>query len=1296
MLRAQQGPEARHQRPQVGRTGVLQVTGLPSSRIQSSRQQPVGGVEWAMAKIGDVASRPQSWAYLAALWDPSRDERVGQALGVIVADTLVATTAPVAEWPKVAVTIANEAGAERSVSEHSGFVVRRDKRVSIVEISPATGVDLPRLPPTGARPTAGQQCVIPVLADDAINSQVFFGQVTSVSEDGSLEVALGNVLPGFSPTAGAPVTVDGVVVGMVAASSGGPATVLAYPIEEVQRLLPAPTSGRGPRTVPDAEKKSQAAPEPGSGLPPQSESEGRADREPAAGTEPGFEGDEQAESAMDSEMELDRGLEPERAVNFETKPEREPQPKPPAPPPELRRNAREALGYIHTLMEVTTTPTPLPPLAHAQAPIVLGALWHASRPEVHSTSQALLDVVSKVANDDGEPVARRLQRAAVAATGSGSAIELLEKAPPIPRDALTTPPLAAVLAEAHALAIETGHDLVGLRHLVSVALSAPPTDALSHALDELKVSGEQLRAALRSSVAEMRPDDSAEAWDRILATRAREIELEGGFSADVVDPTQGIPLERDHLDVREYVTMLATLIADKDTPLPLSIGLFGEWGSGKSYFMGLLRGEVDALAGSDSNVYYTSIRQIGFNAWHYADTNLWASLGDEIFAQLAEADQPTTKEQSRRLQEELDTTLQSRVLLKQAADRAKEETARLSAELDQASAKVRQSRRELFRAAKDSETVRNQLDTAWQLLGLDAKPSLERERLLAEHLEAEPERYDALRLFVRDRRGLLLGGAALAVLLLVLALVVVLPSNVGRWLVGGGLLTLGGLVGAAVRLIDRFRAGLQTLDQAAAEINESLEEQKAAKVAAETKALRQAEAEERVLQAQLDEVTARAGELGRELAKLSPGQRLYSFVTERAGSDEYRRHLGLVSTVRKDFEQLTRLMKDWTKRARSNQENAPLPIDRIVLYIDDLDRCSPRQVVDVLQAVHLLLALELFVVVVGVDPRWLLRSLRSRYRELLTSVDEAGVVEWQASPQDYLEKIFHIPFALPRMTPESFATLLGNLVAGKNGESHRADGDGEDSRDTGGEASDQQASIAPPAPGGVLSGEEADGPTRDGGDTPLPTAADEADLHVDRESTVGRALEGEPEREVRPLTPPELRMLTSLAPLVQTPREAKRLVNLYRMIRSIRNLSPAERFLGSERRPGEYQAVVILLGLLSGHGRLLEHVLAAPPKEGARGGLRHWPSGATWQAFVDGIRPQPNGNDWRNQIVGAVPDAALEEWQRLSDGLQGPTALVSLADLSCFQEWAPRVARFSFLLVKYADDTEAVLGAAPA
>ena len=41
----------------------------------------------------------------------------------------------------------------------------------------------------------------------------------------------------------------------------------------------------------------------------------------------------------------------------------------------------------------------------------------------------------------------------------------------------------------------------------------------------------------------------------------------------------------------------------------------------------------------------------------------------------------------------------------------------------------------------------------------------------------------------------------------------------------------------------------------------------------------------------------------------------------------------------------------------------------------------------------------------------------------------------------------------------------------------------------------------------------------------------------------------------------ELTLLAALAPLVRSPREAKRLLNLYRMLRSTKDLSDAARFL---------------------------------------------------------------------------------------------------------------------------------------
>ena len=49
-------------------------------------------------------------------------------------------------------------------------------------------------------------------------------------------------------------------------------------------------------------------------------------------------------------------------------------------------------------------------------------------------------------------------------------------------------------------------------------------------------------------------------------------------------------------------------------------------------------------------------------------------------------------------------------------------------------------------------------------------------------------------------------------------------------------------------------------------------------------------------------------------------------------------------------------------------ENDETSFERVVLCVDDLDRCPPEKVVDVLQAMHLLLYFPLFVVV-AVDSR---------------------------------------------------------------------------------------------------------------------------------------------------------------------------------------------------------------------------------------------------------------------------------------------------------------------------------------
>ena len=85
-----------------------------------------------------------------------------------------------------------------------------------------------------------------------------------------------------------------------------------------------------------------------------------------------------------------------------------------------------------------------------------------------------------------------------------------------------------------------------------------------------------------------------------------------------------------------------------------------------------------------------------------------------------------------------------------------------------------------------------------------------------------------------------------------------------------------------------------------------------------------------------------------ELAEMAPGRQLIRFLRERATAEDYRRHLGLVSLVRRDFKQLSELLT-----ATSSNDGELPKIDRIVLYIDDLDRCRADRVIEVLEAVHL-------------------------------------------------------------------------------------------------------------------------------------------------------------------------------------------------------------------------------------------------------------------------------------------------------------------------------------------------------
>jgi len=80
---------------------------------------------------------------------------------------------------------------------------------------------------------------------------------------------------------------------------------------------------------------------------------------------------------------------------------------------------------------------------------------------------------------------------------------------------------------------------------------------------------------------------------------------------------------------------------------------------------------------------------------------------------------------------------------------------------------------------------------------------------------------------------------------------------------------------------------------------------------------------------------------------------------------------------------------------------------RMVVFVDDLDRCISEKTIDILEAIKLFLNVPLSVFVIGVDKKRIEEGIIEKYGE--KSEGWAG---------DYLEKIVQIPFTLPPLRKE--------------------------------------------------------------------------------------------------------------------------------------------------------------------------------------------------------------------------------------------------------------------------------------
>ena len=96
-------------------------------------------------------------------------------------------------------------------------------------------------------------------------------------------------------------------------------------------------------------------------------------------------------------------------------------------------------------------------------------------------------------------------------------------------------------------------------------------------------------------------------------------------------------------------------------------------------------------------------------------------------------------------------------------------------------------------------------------------------------------------------------------------------------------------------------------------------------------------------------------------------------------------------------------------------------VERIVVMVDDLDRCLPQQALTVLESMKLFFDMPGFVFVVGLDEHVVESAVRTKFA--LSPAASDGSREAQLE-RDYLKKIFQVPYSLPAMVPGQLDELL--------------------------------------------------------------------------------------------------------------------------------------------------------------------------------------------------------------------------------------------------------------------------------
>lgn len=146
------------------------------------------------------------------------------------------------------------------------------------------------------------------------------------------------------------------------------------------------------------------------------------------------------------------------------------------------------------------------------------------------------------------------------------------------------------------------------------------------------------------------------------------------------------------------------------------------------------------------------------------------------------------------------------------------------------------------------------------------------------------------------------------------------------------------------------------------------------------------------------------------LQEILKGEQAEEFLKNCLKNNDENKKYEVVREFRKDFEKLIEYSKQ----------------GKIVVLIDDLDRCLPRHIIDNLEAIKLFLNVPKTAFVIAADQFIVSNAIKSEYEGLIRVSAEQNKTK-QNLGDSYMEKFIQLPYTIPPMSRkevETYITLL--------------------------------------------------------------------------------------------------------------------------------------------------------------------------------------------------------------------------------------------------------------------------------